>query len=559
MGSHRLIGGSPTTPLTINLHMVQLDQNLLNNSISLQAQFATKRAMADLLHKLQDTIPDMQLHLVGVLQTGEYQHHLLVSMLDSLHNLLPPAETLLILNNYIQKHTLVNIVGLKASVMKQNICDDTPTNVCSPINKNTDNNCSIERPDESTSYYSFDHDSYMQLSNLGQEQLQTISLQFITQQSTGVLLYSSLPNHGFFAVDIINGQLRLAVSNLNSEIQEVLLNMSLNRSAKWHQLSLTVHHSPQQPAYIMAVLDVCNAQDDCEHCSTNDCKAILSPISWLPLFWDTLLVGGLDEQAFNQPNQVSDYGFVGCVRQVLFNNNHLLAAFHHHFDHVQQVDPSRVIGICALLENIGEACTTTDQPACSGHCIKESNKFNRCICVQDGAYEAANCSSDFDTISLDKSSLRYRLSNHYRRQLLFVPRAGNLVHKSEDLYLHAHIPPKKRHDFLSLTAQDSVEQDSVQWLELDFRTISQDVVLLAIHFEGARKSIIQIINGSVHLTVSNTAPILQISLDKRVDDAQWHRLSLEIADDGKMARLEVDGMAKEEHISTAFPQLITPN
>ncbi|EFP04243.1 CRE-CDH-3 protein [Caenorhabditis remanei] len=99
--------------------------------------------------------------------------------------------------------------------------------------------------------------------------------------------------------------------------------------------------------------------------------------------------------------------------------------------------------------------------------------------------------------------------------------------------------------------------EDVQKMEFDFRTIQMTGDVLRVNF-GKQMALIELISGSITFSISDefTRPI-QTQIEKRVNDGRWHRLLLQMSDDGRRISIQVDGRGKEVKSRVALPMLFT--
>ncbi|CAD6185831.1 unnamed protein product [Caenorhabditis auriculariae] len=93
-----------------------------------------------------------------------------------------------------------------------------------------------------------------------------------------------------------------------------------------------------------------------------------------------------------------------------------------------------------------------------------------------------------------------------------------------------------------------------QSIELDFRLVDAQSKLLTFEYEEMKASV-EIIDGRITyvLTDDQVRPV-EMQLDGRCDDGEWHRLQLEMTDDGKLLSIQIDGKGKEAKSRVALPR-----
>ncbi|EGT56591.1 hypothetical protein CAEBREN_32185 [Caenorhabditis brenneri] len=94
-------------------------------------------------------------------------------------------------------------------------------------------------------------------------------------------------------------------------------------------------------------------------------------------------------------------------------------------------------------------------------------------------------------------------------------------------------------------------------MELDFRTIQEKSELLRVDF-GKQAATVEILSGTILFSISDEyhRPI-QTKIEKRVNDGRWHRLLLQMSDDGKKISIQIDGRGKEVKSRVSLPMLFT--
>ncbi|CAL2038030.1 unnamed protein product [Caenorhabditis brenneri] len=97
----------------------------------------------------------------------------------------------------------------------------------------------------------------------------------------------------------------------------------------------------------------------------------------------------------------------------------------------------------------------------------------------------------------------------------------------------------------------------LQKLELDFRTVQEKSELLRVDF-GKQAATVEILSVAILFSISDEyhRPI-QTKIEKRVNDGRWHRLLLQMSDDGKKISIQIDGRGKEVKSRVSLPMLFT--
>ncbi|PIC39939.1 hypothetical protein B9Z55_011463 [Caenorhabditis nigoni] len=100
----------------------------------------------------------------------------------------------------------------------------------------------------------------------------------------------------------------------------------------------------------------------------------------------------------------------------------------------------------------------------------------------------------------------------------------------------------------------------IQKIEMDFRTSREgNSEILRVEF-GKQTSIIELHSGSIQFSISDefTRPIeTKIEKPRGVNDGRWHRLQLQMSDDGRRISIQIDGRGKEVKSRIPLPMLFT--
>uniref|UniRef100_A0A1I7ULN9 LAM_G_DOMAIN domain-containing protein n=1 Tax=Caenorhabditis tropicalis TaxID=1561998 RepID=A0A1I7ULN9_9PELO len=104
--------------------------------------------------------------------------------------------------------------------------------------------------------------------------------------------------------------------------------------------------------------------------------------------------------------------------------------------------------------------------------------------------------------------------------------------------------------------QEDLPGCDTQKMEFDFKTTHQaKSQLLKVEF-GKQVALVELISGSLSFSISDefTRPI-ETRIEKRVNDGHWHRLLLQMSDDGRRISIQVDGRGKEVKSRVPLPML----
>ncbi|ULU02851.1 hypothetical protein L3Y34_002442 [Caenorhabditis briggsae] len=107
---------------------------------------------------------------------------------------------------------------------------------------------------------------------------------------------------------------------------------------------------------------------------------------------------------------------------------------------------------------------------------------------------------------------------------------------------------------------DSNCDGKIQKVEMDFRTNQEkDSEILRVEF-GKQTAVIELHSGSIQFSISDefTRPIeTKIEKPRGVNDGRWHRLLLQMSDDGRRISIQIDGRGKEVKSRIPLPMLFT--
>ncbi|CAO4371486.1 unnamed protein product [Caenorhabditis nigoni] len=107
---------------------------------------------------------------------------------------------------------------------------------------------------------------------------------------------------------------------------------------------------------------------------------------------------------------------------------------------------------------------------------------------------------------------------------------------------------------------ESCDHGKIQKIEMDFRTNrAGNSELLRVEF-GKQQAVIELHSGSIQFSISDefTRPIeTKIEKLRGVNDGRWHRLLLQMSDDGRRISIQIDGRGKEVKSRIPLPMLFT--
>ncbi|XP_061165140.1 neurexin-1-like isoform X3 [Saccostrea echinata] len=214
-------------------------------------------------------------------------------------------------------------------------------------------------------------DSYVALPKLQARNQFSISFQFKTVESDGLLMYNGGQGQDFIAVELQDGYLHL-LFNMGGGSQRVVVNTQqrLNDN-QWHLVSI------QRPG-----LEQMQIRVDDEHPTISDLSGSTSVHLDLT---GNLYVGGVSKSMYNNMPYSSRHGFQGCMASVDFNGQ----------------GPNLVrqaLKIYAVEEGCQGPSNSCRSDSCQngGYCIEQWNSF-QCDCDMT-SYTGQTCSQESKTV-----------------------------------------------------------------------------------------------------------------------------------------------------------------
>ncbi|KAL3116085.1 hypothetical protein niasHT_007385 [Heterodera trifolii] len=420
-----------------------------------------------------------------------------------------------------------------------------------------------------------DHFGFVRFSGILLPHVRLISLQFLTAQSSALLLYFSLNSASsfFLSVDLINGKPRLNVG-LTFPLQSRVIEKSVNDEKWWHlELSWTKRR-------VTLALAECQREDEngdeCAQMShgvhrvhvhlQQENNLLLHPPS---LRFSPFVIFG-DLSAFpdlirHSAGRTSDFSFVGCQRRISIDGIEIigqdLAILEERLEQFMAEINATTSSTCPLIGNARNEWPNichgeNARKACGkGICVPEGSDSFTCQC-ESQQVESANCEQVLFSASLHFRPLRFVLSSRTFNRLSFVPLPGNLVHS---------LP--RRPLSLRRGEDENIQfADGLNVLALDFHSsnlengqgeetllcIEFEDLLLMIAVEMSVNSLRFILHRHTNNTQTTPFPLsFQLAVNSSTPlDIHWHRLAMGVSPDGTMLRLQLDDMAPVVHRST---------
>ncbi|XP_062610815.1 neurexin-1-like [Saccostrea cucullata] len=320
-------------------------------------------------------------------------------------------------------------------------------------------------------------DSYVALPKLQARNQFSISFQFKTVESDGLLMYNGGQGQDFIAVELQDGYLHL-LFNMGGGSQRVVVNTQqrLNDN-QWHLVSI------QRPG-----LEQMQIRVDDEHPTISDLSGSTSVHLDLT---GNLYVGGVSKSMYNNMPYSSRHGFQGCMASVDFNGQ----------------GPNLVrqaMKIYAVEEGCQGPSNSCRSDSChnGGYCIEQWNSF-QCDCDMT-SYTGQTCSQESKTVK-------------------FGPGPGLITY-----YFPPNSLPSRSSDRLAFGFRTTSDLD-------------KQITLLRVESETGTDFLeVEIVDGSV-LVSYNMGSQMTIPIGDhfiRVDDGDYH--VVRITRDGAAATLKID-------------------
>uniref|UniRef100_A0A914YF43 Cadherin n=1 Tax=Panagrolaimus superbus TaxID=310955 RepID=A0A914YF43_9BILA len=587
----------PNITYKIETNFLLNNDEISQNSIIVE-MYGSRRAVADFMQKLQASIPDMVVHYLGANFYSNHTCQIFITILSQSGIVLPPTETLRILDNFISKKSkALDIINYRSKI---SLCDSYPcgTQTCQQsklmtkewetfrsINKLwtmpqmhgiikceskvlgimnekeqicgkvkcyngicMDNSICICNPNYygdtcESKVYTFGKNSYLKYEPMVPVTHLTIHL--LTKESHGLLLFSqSKTSNVTFILDFFNGKLRM-ISISGTNRTSVVLQETINDS-HWHKIIIAF----QQTGTISVVIENCEG-DECLPCQKTNCFGIIPSI----LLDSTIFIGGLDNENLNliETTQMSSASLKACLKIVEINKKSII-----------EFEEKNMLSSCPLLTANNNCDSTEAKMSCQkGTCINEWEDY-KCFC-EDG-FESPSCNMDDYTVTLNNAHLRLELSAFIRQELIFSHFKNSKVEHSNNNFLEEEvknlstlIPCDSIEDTAAESDEylkDRLDGNAIQWLEIDIRTADSFANIFSMKY-GSQHASLKLVNGTLHYGVYYLNKlIVEIIAEKFISDTKWHRIGIEVSFDGKFIRLIIDGINKEVESAIAFPRMI---
>uniref|UniRef100_A0A1I7VWP0 Cadherin n=1 Tax=Loa loa TaxID=7209 RepID=A0A1I7VWP0_LOALO len=372
-----------------------------------------------------------------------------------------------------------------------------------------------------------------------------LTQEFRTLNPSGLLL-SSYPVAEFrepdFTLALRNGQIHL--SGNSSQKNELLVEEKVN-DGKWRMIRFRYKHRR-----VKLTVEHCDEDGFCEPCKSSRCVAAANNFDILTTVGEQIVyIGGVKNSVTSAitAEQSSTANFEGCMRQIIINE--------HEIDNVLGFLEQNVID----KDNWKTCVDDGDIDMCSGGvCITDEND-RKCICA-DG-FDALDCHKAVEPWHVKSGEIVFQLSM-YMIEKIELAKCNTSTQISSEEHRHSVIDDEKEQLREIPCEESEIESDILddipaQWMELDFKTALKNTIIFAI-VEEMRYSKIELINGSAYMiTKMRGAQSIKVHIASNLDDTEWHRLSLQISEDQKVFRIEIDGYGKEIRSEEQLPTLIS--
>ncbi|VIO94296.1 Uncharacterized protein BM_BM7425 [Brugia malayi] len=361
------------------------------------------------------------------------------------------------------------------------------------------------------------------------------------------LLLTSLTISGVsephFTLKLQNGQVHLS-GNSSKKMNELLVEEKVN-DGKWKMIRFQYKHRR-----VKLTVEHCDDDGFCEPCKSTRCIAIANNFDISTSSGEQIVyIGGVKDSVNSAiiTKQDGTANFEGCMRQITINE--------HEIDRVPGLLEENVID-----KDKRKTCADDgDIDVCSGGvCVIDEND-RKCIC-RDG-FDALNCHKAMEPWHVKSGGIIFQLSMYMMQKIELAKRNTAIQIQSEkhgrsaihdEKELLREIPCEE-----SEIEGDILDDIPAQWMELDFRTALRNTVILAI-VEEKRFIKIELMNGSAHMIAKmRDAQPIEVHISSDLDDTEWHRLSIQISEDQKLFRVEIDGHGKEIRSEEQLPTLIS--
>ncbi|MCP9261910.1 Cadherin domain-containing protein [Dirofilaria immitis] len=309
-----------------------------------------------------------------------------------------------------------------------------------------------------------------------------------------------------------------------------------NGQYKYRTVKLTVEH--------------CDEDGFCESCKNTRCIAIANNFDIPTITGEQIVyVGSVNNSIVPAiiTKQGRSMNFEGCMRQIVINEHDIDKAFG--FLEQNMTDKSK-----------WKTCADSDSiDTCFGGICVIDEDDKKCVCT-DG-FDALNCHKAVESWHVKSGGIVFQLSMYMMQKIQF---ARNNISTKISSRNHQHtVVDDEKEQLREIPCEESdIEGDimddiSTQWMELDFKTALRNAIIFAI-VEENRFSKIELINGSAHMIAKTRGfqPI-DIHIASNLDDIEWHRLSIQISEDQKLYKVEIDGHGKKIRSKEQLPTLIS--
>uniref|UniRef100_A0A0R3RQB4 Cadherin n=1 Tax=Elaeophora elaphi TaxID=1147741 RepID=A0A0R3RQB4_9BILA len=379
-----------------------------------------------------------------------------------------------------------------------------------------------------------------------------LTQRFRTLNPSSVLL-SAFAINGFneahFTLKLQNGQVHLSVNSSHNKRRELLLEEKVN-DGKWKMLRFRYKHRRMK-----LTIEHCDDDGFCEPCKSTHCVATASNFDISTTAEGQIVyVGGMKDSINSDiiAEQNSIASFEGCMHQIVING--------HEIDEISGFSEQNLIDS----DNWKTCKDGGEIDICSGGvCVVDEND-RKCICT-DG-FDALNCHRAMEPWHVKSGGIVFQLSM-YMMEKIELAKQNNSVQIPLQRRRHNVIDDEKEQLREIPCEESEIEGDILddipaQWMELDFRTALRNTVVFAI-VEETRFTKIEVkfdhnkILTTHMITKKEGAQPMVVYIASGLDDTEWHRLGMQISEDQKLFRVEVDGHGKEIRSEEQLPTLIS--
>ncbi|KAL3994592.1 Cadherin domain family protein [Acanthocheilonema viteae] len=382
------------------------------------------------------------------------------------------------------------------------------------------------------------------------QQISMLTQGFRILNPSGVLL-SSFPINGsnrpHFILALQNGQVHLSVNSYRNKKNELLMQEKVN-DGKWKMIRFRYNKHRR----VKLTIEHCDDNGFCEPCKSTNCIATANNFDISAIAGrQVVYIGGMKNSITSDiiTKESGIVNFEGCMRQIIINE--------HEIDKVPGFLEQNLIDkdnwkTCADDSDVDDICS-------GGVCVIDEND-RKCICT-DG-FDALNCRKAMEPWHVKNGGIVFQLSMYMMEKIKLskhntstqIP-SQKLTHNviDDEMGQLREIPCEES----EIEDDDMLDDIPAQWMELDFKTALRNTVIFAIT-EETRSSKIELINGSAHMiTKMKGAQPMEVYIASDLDDTEWHRLSMQISEDQKLFRVEIDGHGKEIRSEEQLPTLIS--